>query len=121
MSTQHKLFDAKPSQQQLEQLLWKAADILRGAVRTERYGNYILPLLFFRRLSDVYREEYEELLKKYGDEEIAKRKFHRFFIPEGFLWDDLRKQSQNVGQKLNDVLNQIARANPELDLSLIHI
>lgn len=115
MPVQQKIFNEKVSQQELEQLLWKAADILRGAVRPERYGYYVLPLLFFKRLSDVYSEEYQELLGKYGDEEIAKKKFHRFLIPEGCLWEDVRKQSQNVGQKLNDTLAQIAKNNPELD------
>jgi len=99
----------------LEQSLWKAADILRGAVRPERYASYVLPLLFFRRLSDVYAEEYEALLKKYGDEEVAKAKFHRVVIPEGCGWEDVRRQSQNVGQKLNDTLAKIAKANPDLD------
>lgn len=99
----------------IEQVLWGAADDLRGAVRPERYGSYMLPLLFYKRLSDVYVEEYEKALAKYGDDEIAKKKFHRFLIPEGCLWSDLRKTSQNVGQKLNDILAEIARNNSELD------
>ena len=103
------------SNNNLEPVLWGAADILRGSVRPERYGSYMLPLLFYKRLSDVYVEEYEKALKKYGDEEIAKKKFHRFMIPEGCLWSDLRKTSQNVGQKLNDILAEIARNNSELD------
>ena len=102
------------SNNNLEPVLWGAADILRGSVRPERYGSYMLPLLFYKRLSDVYVEEYEKALKKYGDEEIAKKKFHRFMIPEGCLWSDLRKTSQNVGQKLNDILAEIARNNSEL-------
>lgn len=112
---QEKLVTEELSQQEIEQLLWKAADILRGAVRPEGYGNYILPLLFFKRLSDVYLEEYQALLEKFGSEEIAAKKFHRFLIPEECLWDDIRRFSQNVGQKLNDTLAQIAKANPTLD------
>ena len=54
-------------------------------------------------------------MKKYGNEEIAKKKFHRFIIPEGCLWEDIRKKSQNVGQKLNDTLASIAKNNPPLD------
>ncbi len=76
---------------------------------------YVLPLLFFKRLSDVYAEEYQALLAKYKEEEIARAKFHRFVIPKGCQWEDIRKQAQNVGQKLNDVLAQIAKANPELE------
>ena len=50
--TQSKLFNEKTVVLDLEQLLWKAADILRGAFRLERYGNYVLPLLFFKRFPD---------------------------------------------------------------------
>jgi len=50
---QKKLIDDGLNQQGLEQVLWKAADILRGAVKPEKYGDYVLPLLFFKRLSDV--------------------------------------------------------------------
>jgi len=113
--TQEKLVTEELTPQEMEQLLWKAADILRGAVRPEGYGNYILPLLFFKRLSDVYLEEYQALLEKFGSEEIAAKKFHRFFIPEGCLWGDIRRFSQNVGQKLNDTLAQIVKLNPLLD------
>jgi len=110
-----KLVTEELTPQEIERLLWKAADILRGAVRPEGYGNYILPLLFFKRLSDVYLEEYQALLEKFGSEEIAAKKFHRFLIPEECLWDDIRRFSQNVGQKLNNTLAQIAKANPTLD------
>ena len=113
--TQAKDPEKKLSTQELEQVLWKAADILRGAVRPERYGSYILPLLFFKRLSDVYLEEYQDLLDKYKDKEIAGKRFHRFLIPEGCLWEDLRKQSQNVGQRLNEIMAQVSKANPRLE------
>lgn len=113
--TQEKLIAEEFTPQEIEQLLWKAADILRGAVRPEGYGDYILPLLFFKRLSDVYLEEYKALFERFGSEEVAAKKFHRFLIPEGCLWDDIRRYSQNVGQKLNDTLAQIAKSNPLLD------
>jgi len=83
---QLRIVDEKLTQQGLEQSLWKAADILRGAVRPERYGNYMLSLLFFKRLSDVWVDEYEQALKKYKTPEAAKQKFvHRFVIPDGCL------------------------------------
>lgn len=66
------------TEQELERFLWKAADILRGAVSPEEYGNYILPLLFFKRLSDVYLKESQGLLEKFESEEIASKQFHRF-------------------------------------------
>jgi len=105
----------KLTPQELERYLWKAADILRGAVEAPDYKHFILPMLFYKRLSDVYQEEYEELLKKYRDKEIARKKFHRFVIPEGCLWEDIRKVGKNVGEKLNDALSKIAKTNPELE------
>lgn len=113
---QKRLVDAKISREELGRWLWGAADILRGAVRPEGYGRYILPLLFFKRLSDVYLEEYEKALAEYKSEEVARQRFlHRFEMPEGCLWDDVRRVSTNVGAKLNDVLGEIAKANPSLD------
>jgi len=104
------------SRDELGSWLWGAADILRGAVSADDYGDYILPLLFFKRLSDVYISEYEKQLKEYGDEQIAKDSmFHRVIIPNGCLWEDVRKTATNIGSKLNNVMNQIARANPNLD------
>jgi type I restriction enzyme M protein len=117
MTIQRKLVEEQLTQQELESWLWKAADILRGAVKPERYGSCILPLLFFKRLSDVYQDEYKEALQKYRSEKVAKESFvHKLAdIPKGCLWDDIRKETKDVGGKLNDVLGEIARANPDLD------
>jgi type I restriction enzyme M protein len=116
MAVQQKLAKEKFTQQDLEQSLWKAADILRGAVKPEKYGSYMLPLLFYKRLSDVWEEEFEQALKKYKKEEAAKQKFvHRFIIPDGCFWDDVRKATKNQGQNLNEALEKIAKANPELE------
>lgn len=116
ITIQTKLVERKLTPQELEQYLFKAADILRGAVRPERYGNYMLPLLFFKRLSDVYLEEYIEAMGKYKSKEVARKKFlHRFEIPEGCLWDDIRKESTNLGEKINGTLDKIAKSNPILD------
>ena len=116
MVSQQKLVAEKLTQQELEQFLWKAADILRGAVRPERYGTYMLPLLFFKRLSDVWIEEYEQALQKYKSKEAAQQKFvHRFMIPEECFWADVRKETKNPGQRLNTVLEKIAKSNPELE------
>lgn len=108
---QKKLANEKITREELGRWLWGAADILRGAVRPEGYGRYILPLLFFKRLSDVYLEEYKKTLAEYKSEEVARQRFfHRFAqIPEGCLWDDVRRVSTNVGAKLNGVLAEIAK------------
>jgi type I restriction enzyme M protein len=117
MSVQRKLVEEPLTQQELESWLWKAADILRGAVKPEGYGSCILPLLFFKRLSDVYQDEFKAALEKYKSEKVAKESFvHKLAdIPNGCLWDDIRKETKDVGGKLNDVLGEIARANPDLD------
>ena len=109
-------FEGVNSREDLGGWLWKAADILRGAVRAEDYQDFMLPLLFFKRLSDEYRATYEEMLKEYKDRDVARDSmFYRADIPEGCYWEDVRATSVNMGQKLNDVLNDIARANPQLD------
>jgi type I restriction enzyme M protein len=117
MPIQRKLVEEPLTQQELESWLWKAADILRGAVKPEGYGSCILPLLFFKRLSDVYQDEYKEALQKYKSEKVAKESFvHKLAdIPKGCLWDEIRKETKDVGGKLNDILGEIARANPNLD------
>ena len=116
MTTQSRLTEEKLSLSDLESLLWKAADILRGAVRPEKYGDYMLPLLFYKRLSDVWIEEYEQAIKKYKNQEAAKQRFvHRFTIPNGCFWNDIRKETKNVGQKLNNTLEKIVKSNSELE------
>ncbi len=103
------------TREELAQYLWKAADVLRGPIEVSEYKNYILSLLFYKRLSDVFVEEYQENLEKYRDEDIAREKFHRFPIPRGCLWEDTRQVGTNIGQKLNEALDSITKANPELE------
>jgi type I restriction enzyme M protein len=96
--------------------LWKAADILRGAVSPDKYDVYVLPLLFYKRLSDVYVDELNQAMIKYGDEKIAKDEmFHRVVIPKGCLWQDLREISVGVGGSLNRILAEVAKVNQVLD------
>ena len=95
----------------LKSHLWNCAEILRGsAVDRTDWKGYILPLLFFKRLSDVWDEEQERMLAEYG-EEFADE--HRFQIPEGCHWQDVRETPQAVGTALSHALREIERANPD--------
>ena len=100
--------------QDLEQWLWAAANILRGPVDSADFKAYIFPLLFLKRLSDVYDEEFAEALElSNNDEEFAQlAEQHRFQIPQGAHWSDIRKVNQNVGTAIGKAMRAIERANP---------
>lgn len=105
----------KITQRQLESNLWGAADILRGKVDAADFKHYIFGLLFFKRLCDVWSEEYEERLAQYGDAEVAADPDeHRFHIPKGCFWEDVRKHSTNIGEHLNAAFRAIEDANVRL-------
>ncbi|MFY9226870.1 MAG: class I SAM-dependent DNA methyltransferase [Blastocatellia bacterium] len=103
------------SQQQLESYLWGAATLLRGVIDAGDYKQFIFPLLFFKRICDVYDEEFEQALKMYdGDEEFAAfAENHRFQIPKGAHWKDVRNHASNVGQTLQQAMREIETANQE--------
>jgi len=100
---------------QLEQYLSKAAWILKGPVDASDFKVYIFPLLFFKRISDVYDEEYRVALEESGgDIEYATLpEFHRFEIPEGCHWKDVRETTTNVGLAIENALRGIEKANQE--------
>ena len=104
------------TQQQLEKHLWGAADILRGRIDSGEYKHYIFGLLFFKRLSDVWREEYEERLRRYdGNQDLAVLPDeHRFHIPEGHFWEDVRQRTTDIGAALNAAFHAIEDANGRL-------
>ncbi|WP_252401064.1 type I restriction-modification system subunit M N-terminal domain-containing protein, partial [Escherichia coli] len=51
------------TQQELESYLWGAAVLLRGLIDAGDYKQFIFPLLFFKRISDVWDEEYQTALE----------------------------------------------------------
>ena len=104
------------TQKQLEDYLWGAANILRGMIDAADFKQYIFPLLFFKRVSDIWDKEYQEALElSDGDVDYAHfRENHRFQIPEGCHWSDVRATSTDVGKKLQNALHQIEKANFEL-------
>ncbi|MGX5653294.1 N-6 DNA methylase [Geodermatophilus nigrescens] len=100
---------------ELEQYLSAAADLLRGSIDQADFKAYIFPLMFFKRISDVYLEEYGNALRESGgDHEFASfAENHRFAIPGGCLWQDVRDRTENVGQALVTAFREIEKANPE--------
>lgn len=100
---------------ELENWLWGAANILRGPVDASDFKAYIFPLLFFKRVSDIFDEEYELALKESnGDEEYAMfPENHSFMIPEGAHWKDVRQKTENVGQAIQYAFREIEKANPD--------
>ena len=93
----------------LESHLWEAANILRGSpVDRTDWKSYILPLLFFKRICDVWDEEYEEMVENYGEDFIDE---HRFQVPTRCHWNDVRETPINVGTALQNALRCIESAN----------
>ena len=105
------------TQSQLESYLWGAATLLRGTIDAGEYKSLIFPLLFLKRLSDVFDEETElALAESDGDHDYASSpEQHRFQIPIGSYWSDLRNASSNVGRVISNAMRQIERSNPRLD------
>jgi type I restriction enzyme M protein len=101
----------------LKAFLWKSADILRGKIDSSDYKKYIFGLLFYKRMSDVWQEEYEKALEEYHDDDIAKADYnHRFQIPDDARWEAVQNTSTDIGLKLNEVFDKITNANsPKLD------
>ena len=99
----------------LQSYLGKAADLLRGSIDQADFKAFIFPLMFFKRISDVYLEEFAIALKDSdGDQEFASfAENHRFQIPEGCLWDDVRSKTENVGQALVYAFREIEKTNPD--------
>ena len=101
------------TQKELESYLWGAATYLRGFIDAGDYKQYIFPLLFYKRICDVYDEEYEEALAESdGDLEYAAfDENHRFKVPVEAHWNQVRQVTVNVGKAINDALNAIQKVN----------
>ncbi len=104
------------TQKDLESLLWGAAEHLRGQIDASDYKQYIFPLLFFKRINDVFNEEYAIALKEYdGDEEMALApEQHRFTVPDDARWDEVRRVTKDIGKTLKEAFQDIEKANDEL-------
>lgn len=115
----------------LETWLWDAACAIRGATDAPKFKDFILPLIFFKRLSDVFDDEFAGQVKEFGDEEIARevikadhedalktgrRPIVRFFVPYRYRWDAIRNHPANgeLGQFATEAMREVARLNPDL-------
>ena len=105
----------------LENWLWEAASAIRGAVEANKYKDYILPLIFLKRLSDVFDDEVVKLEEDFGSKEVALKfveKDHslvRFYIPQKARWENIRAQNVKIGEYLTDAVREVAKENPKLD------
>ena len=103
------------TQKELEKYLWGAATALRGTIDAGDYKQYIFPLLFFKRISDVYDEEFANALgESNGDLEYAAfAENHHFQIPDSAHWNDVREKTVNIGAALQEAMRTIEQANPD--------
>jgi type I restriction enzyme M protein len=106
----------------LENWLWDAACAVRGPLDAPKFKDYILPLLFYKRLCDVFDDELERLreelsllsldyAREFADTD---RSLTRFYIPKGQTWAEIRRSSQRLGERLTDAMLAIGRENPRL-------
>lgn len=103
------------TQSELESYLWGAAVLLRGYIDAGDYKQFIFPLLFYKRLCDVFDEETSKALAESdGDKQYALYpENHRFQIPSEAHWNETRKEAKNVGKAIQDSLREIEKANPD--------
>ncbi|MCM1297780.1 MAG: type I restriction-modification system subunit M, partial [Muribaculaceae bacterium] len=98
---------------EMKQFLWGAATRLRGQIDATGYKEYIFPLLFFKRISDVFDEQFNDYVAE-GGVEYANMQAEDFAIkiPEGAHWRDVRAVTENVGQRLVEAFIAIEQSNP---------
>ena len=103
------------TQSQLESYLWGAAVLLRGYIDAGDYKQFIFPLLFYKRLCDVFDEEVAQALADSGGDQAYAHfaENHRFQIPDDAHWNAVRQASKNVGTKLQNAFRAIETANPD--------
>lgn len=107
--------EEETTSQKLYSHLFEACNILRGPINQDEYKSYVTPILFFKRISDVYDEETQEALETSGgDEEFASfAENHRFTIPANCHWNDVREKTHNIGSAIINAMTGIERANPK--------
>lgn len=101
------------SSQKLFMHLFEACNILRGPINQDEFKSYVTPILFFKRISDVYDEETQTAIENYGEDALLFEEQHSFAIPDGCHWEDVRNTSVNVGTAIVNAMSGIERANPD--------
>lgn len=109
-------YDLHITLDELKSFLWSAATRLRGQIDAAGYKEYIFPLLFFKRISDVYDEQFSGFVAE-GGEDYAYMQAQDLVIkiPDGAHWRDVRAVTENVGQKLVQAFIAIEQANPGIE------
>lgn len=102
--------------EELESYLWNSAVLLRSSIDAGAYKQYIFPLLFFKRICDVYDEETQTAIAEYGEYvvDFDEDELHTFLVPKGYHWNDVRQVSENVGSALVEAFHAIEKENIKL-------
>lgn len=100
---------------ELKSYLWQSAVLLRTNIDAGAYKQYIFPLMFFKRICDVYDEETEKAIAEYGDDIdlYPENELHTFIVPKGHHWNDVRKVTEDVGRAIVSAFKDIEKANGE--------
>tara|TARA_B100000965_G_scaffold404578_1_gene435796 strand:+ start:123 stop:1640 length:1518 start_codon:yes stop_codon:yes gene_type:complete len=115
MTGKDKNLSEKLSIREFEHQLWMAAHIITGPIDASDYKTYIFPILFFKRINDVYNEEHEKAMALYNDEGLANSpEQHRVQIESGYRWIDVLSTTKDVGKKLQSAFHSVEKANQHL-------
>lgn len=104
----------------LETWLWDAACQIRGPLDAPKFKDYILPLIFLKRLSDVFDDEVQRVADEVGDLNTAKEIIDqdhglvRFYLPAESRWPSIALKTTGLGEALTDAVRAVARQNPRL-------
>lgn len=115
----------------LEIWLWNAACAVRGTTDAPKFKGFILPLVFYKRLSDVFDDEFAKHVEEFGDEEVAhdivkadhedalktgRKPIVRFYIPHDYSWKAIRNHGADghLGEFVYSAMPEVARLNPDL-------
>ena len=119
----------------MEQMLWDAACSIRGEKDAPKFKDYLLPLLFLKRLSDVFDDEIDRLADEFGDRAVAleiaeaDHSLLRFYLPPETRWDVISGRAEyqwpsdergrptaprDIGEHLTKAVRAVVRHNPSL-------